>query len=91
MTWARRPEEDTPRMETRTFTDDDGRRWAGSVISGRFAHGEEKAEIVFVCEDMPSETKRFARMDAAPAEAADHWRALDDGAVRDLFRSSEPA
>jgi hypothetical protein len=91
MTWARRPEEDTPQMETRTFTDDAGRRWAGSVISGRFAGGEEQAEVVFVCEDVPSELKRFARIDAPPAEAATRWRALNDGEVRDLFRSSEPA
>jgi hypothetical protein len=78
-------------METRTFTDDAGRRWAGSVISGRFAGGEEQAEVVFVCEDVPSELKRFARIDAPPAEAATRWRALNDGEVRDLFRSSEPA
>ena len=28
---------------------------------------------------------------APPAQAADQWRVLDDGAVRDLFRTSEPA
>lgn len=78
-------------METRTFTDDDGRRGAGSVISGRFAHGEEQAEVVFVCEDVPSETKRFARIAAPLTEAAEQWRTLDDGAVRDLFRTSERA
>src|SRR5687767_15855147 len=91
MEHARRDESETPRMETRTFTDDDGRRWAGSVMSGRFAHGEEQAEGVFVCEDTPSELKRFARIDAPPAEAAETWRSLDDGAVRDLFRGCGPA
>jgi hypothetical protein len=91
MSWARRPDEDTPRMETRTFTDDSGRRWAGSVISGRFAGGEAHAEVVFVCEDVPSETKRFARLDEPPVEAADRWRALGDNEVRAIFRDSEPA
>ena len=91
MTWSRRPDEDTPRMETRTFTDDEGRHWAGSVISGRFAGGERHAEVVFVCEDIPSEQKRFTRLDTAPAEAAERWRALDESQVRKLFRESEPA
>jgi hypothetical protein len=91
MTWARRPDDDTPRMETRTFTDDDGRTWAGSVISGRFAGGEKHAEVVFVCEDVPSEMKRFTRLDEAPAEAAAHWRSLDENQVRAVFRDSEPA
>jgi hypothetical protein len=91
MTWQARPEEDTPRMETRTFTADDGRRWAGSVMSGRFANSEQRAEIVFVCEDVPSETKRFAHIDAPPVEAADRWRDLEEDEVRALFRDSEPA
>jgi hypothetical protein len=91
MSWARRPEDETPRMETRTFRDDEGRRWAGSVISGRFTGGETHAEIVFVCEDAPSETKRFTRLDRPAAEAADEWRAMDDGRVQQLFRESEPA
>lgn len=91
MTWTGRPDEDTPRMETRTFTDEQGRRWAGSVISGRFAGGEQRAEVVFVCEDVPSETKRFARIDAPPSEAADQWRSLNESEVRALFRDSEPA
>lgn len=78
-------------METRTFTDDNGRRWAGSVMSGRFGGGEEHAEVIFVCEDVPSETKRSARLDSSPAEAADEWRGMGEEQVRDLFRGSEPA
>jgi hypothetical protein len=91
MTWERRPEEETPRMETRTFTDDDGRRWAGSVMSGRFAGGEDRAEVIFVCEDAPAEAKRFTRLDTPPARAADEWRSMDEGQVRALFRESEIA
>lgn len=91
MKWERRPEDDTPRMVTRAFTDDDGRRWSGSVVSGRFAGGEQRAEVIFVCEDAPSEAKRFARLDGAPAEAAREWRGLDEGRVLALFRDSEQA
>lgn len=90
MSWARRPEDETPRMETRTFRDEEGRRWAGSVMSGRFAGGEDHAEVVFVCEDVPSENKRFVRLDSPPAEAAEEWRAMDESRVRELFRDSEP-
>jgi hypothetical protein len=91
MSWERRPEEETPRMETRTFTDDEGRRWAGSVISGRFAGGEQHAEVIFVCEDAPGEEKRYVRLDRPPAEAADEWRSLDESGIRALFRDSEVA
>jgi hypothetical protein len=91
MSWDRRPEDETPRMETRTFTDDEGRRWAGSVISGRFAGGEQHAEVIFVCEDAPSEAKRYVRLDRAPKDAADEWRSLDDAGVKALFRDSETA
>jgi hypothetical protein len=87
----RRDESETPRMETRTFTDDQGRSWSGSVMSGRFAGGEERAEVIFVCEDTPSETKRSARLDSPPAEAADRWLAMPEEGVRELFRGSEPA
>jgi hypothetical protein len=86
-----RSEAETPQMETRSFTDDDGRRWSGSVMSGRFAGGEKQAEVFFVCEDSPSETKRFARLDADPADAAASWRGMDEAQMRELFRSSEPA
>jgi hypothetical protein len=91
MTEQKRDESETPRMETRTFTDDDGRRWAGSIMSGRFAGGEQNAEVIFVCEDQPSAEKRFARMDSDPARAAEQWRGMDEAAIRDLFRDSEPA
>jgi hypothetical protein len=91
MSWARRPEDETPRMETRTFVDDAGRHWAGSVISGRFSGGEAHAEIVFVCEDVPSETKRFVRLDSPPVEASEEWRTMDERRILQLFRDSEPA
>lgn len=91
MNHERRDESETPRMETRTLTDDQGRRWAGSVVSGRFRGGEEHAEVIFVCEDTPSETKRFARLDSAPAEAANEWRGMGEEEARELFRDSEPA
>lgn len=91
MNWDRRPEDETPRMETRSFTDDEGRRWAGSVMSGRFAGGEERAEVIFVCEDSPSESKRFTRLDVPPTQAAEEWRAMDESRVQALFRDSEIA
>jgi hypothetical protein len=91
MEHERRDESETPRMETRTFTDDEGRRWSGSVMSGRFAGGEERAEVIFVCEDVPSEVKRSARLDSPPAEAADTWRAMGEEDMRELFRDSTPA
>jgi hypothetical protein len=91
MGWERRPEDETPRMETRTFTDDAGRRWAASVMSGRFAGGEKQAEIIFVCEDAPSEKKRFARVDSAPADTAEQWRTMDESRIQALFRDSQEA
>lgn len=91
MNHERRDDSETPRMETRSFTDDEGRRWAGSVMSGRFEGGEEHAEVIFVCEDVPSETKRFVRLDSAPREAAEQWRGMGEEQVRSLFRDSEPA
>jgi hypothetical protein len=75
-------------METRTFTDDEGRRWSGSVMSGRFAGGEKHAEVIFVCEDAPSEAKRFVRLDSPPARAAEEWRGMDEAQVQGLFRDS---
>lgn len=91
MNQERRDESETPWMETRTFTAEDGRRWAGSVMSGRFRGGEEHAEVVFVCEDTPSELKRFTRLDSSPAEAVEQWRGMGEEQVRSLFRDSEPA
>lgn len=76
-------------METRILTDESGRRWSGSVVSGRFAGGEKRAEVIFVCEDSPGEAKRFARLDRAPAEAAREWRGLDEERVQALFRESK--
>jgi hypothetical protein len=91
MTHQGRPEEDTPQMQTRSFEDDDGRRWTGSVMSGRFAGGEKHGEIIFVCEDSPSEQKRFARLDDEPVQAAAVWRGMSENQMRELFRESEPA
>ncbi|HEX6309035.1 MAG TPA: hypothetical protein VFZ69_12650 [Longimicrobiales bacterium] len=89
MSEARRDESDTPRAESRSFTGDDGRRWSGVVMSGRFAGGEDHAEVIFVCEDTPSETKRFARLDSPPAEAAEQWRSMPEEEMRVLLRDSE--
>jgi hypothetical protein len=91
MSWAKRPEDDTPHMETRAFTDDQGRRWVGSVISGRFAGGEQNAEIIFVCEDQPGEAKRYTRLDRAPVDAANEWRSMDESQMQALFRDSQEA
>lgn len=91
MNWDRRGEDETPRMETRTFTDAEGRRWSGSIMSGRFAGGEQRAEVIFVCEDSPSEAKRYTRLETPPAQAADEWRSLDEAQVQALFRDSEVA
>ncbi|HSJ23363.1 MAG TPA: hypothetical protein VK929_01685 [Longimicrobiales bacterium] len=91
MTGDARRDDDTPRMETRTFEDERGRRWAGSVISGRFAGGEQRGEVIFVCEDAPGESKRFARLESTPARAAAEWRSMDEAQVRALFRESEEA
>jgi hypothetical protein len=91
MTWDRRADDTTPQMETRTFRDETGRQWAGSVMSGRYAGGELRAEVIFVCEDAPGEAKRFVRLDSAPERAADEWRAMDEAQVKALFRDSEVA
>jgi hypothetical protein len=89
MSEERRPEEETPEMATRSFTDDTGRSWAGSVISGRFAGGEQHAEVIFVCEDEPGEAKRYVRLDRAPVEAAEEWSRLDESEMKALLRNSE--
>jgi hypothetical protein len=91
MNEARRPEGETPRMETRVFMDDEGRRWAGSVMSGRFAGGEKQAEVIFVCEDAPGEAKRYTRVDSSPAQAAEQWRAMEESELLALFRDSREA
>ena len=91
MNQERRGDAETPQMETRSFTDDQGRRWSGSVMSGRFGGGERNAEVIFVCEDTPSETKRSTRLESGPAEAAEEWRGMGEEQVRTLFQRSEPA
>lgn len=91
MEWARRPERKTPRMEQRRLTDDRGRLWTGSITSGTLEGGEEHAEVIFVCEDQPSELKRVTRLDV-PAEDADRaWRKMTEIEVLDTFHRSEPA
>lgn len=91
MTHARRDESTTPDAEARTFRDGEGRQWAGSVMSGRLGGGEENAEVVFVCEDVPSEPKRTARLDASAERATQKWRSMDEEQMRALLRASEPA
>jgi hypothetical protein len=88
MTWARRPAEETPRAEQRTVVDDRGRHWTGTVRSGSQRRGEEHAEVLFVCEDQPSERKRIARLRIPAAEVDDRWRAMDENDVREVFRRS---
>lgn len=91
MAESKRPEGDTPRMEQRRLRDDRGRIWTGSVTSGTLRGGEQHAEVVFVCEDQPSELKRFSRLEVPPAEADDMWRKMDDSEIHRVFDESEPA
>ena len=89
--WARRPKEDEPVAEQRSITDEDGRRWTGIVSSGRLEGGEENAEVIFVCEDQPSEIKRVADLGVPPRDADDMWRTIDENQVEQVFRRSRPA
>ena len=91
MNWERRPKADEPRMVHRSLRDDQGRTWTGLVQSGRHEGGEELAEVLFICEDQPGETKRVARLDTPAASADERWQAMGDQEVAELFRSSEPA
>lgn len=91
MNWERRPKSDEPVMAQRTFTDDAGRQWTGSVTSGRVEGGEDFAEVLFVCNDQPAEVKRVVTLDYPPAEADDRWTDMADDEVVELFRRSEPA
>jgi hypothetical protein len=91
MEWERRPKSDEPVNEQRALTDDDGRRWVGSVMSGRFGGGEENAEVLFVCEDQPSEMKRVSDLGVPARDADDHWRGLPDAQVEETFRRSRRA
>ena len=91
MGWERRPADDTPRMEQRTFRDARGRTWVGSISSGTLRGGEQHAKVIFVCRDQPAELKRVARLDLPPAEADDAWRAMGEAELREVFGRSEPA
>lgn len=91
MEWERRARSDEPVMAQRTFTDEAGRRWTGSVTSGRREGGEDFAEVLFVCNDQPAETKRVATLDYPPGEASNRWSALAEAEVKALFGRSEPA
>ena len=91
MDWERRPKTDEPEACQRTMRDESGRLWVGSVSSGRLPGGEENAEVIWVCEDQPSEVKRVADLGVPPARADDLWLELSDDAVRNVFRDSRPA
>ncbi len=88
MSWERRPVEETPRAEQRTVWDDRGRRWTGTVRSGSQRRGEEHAEVLFVCDDQPSERKRIARLRIPAAEVDDRWQAMGEDEVQEVFRRS---
>ena len=91
MEWERRPKDDEPVMAQRSFQDDRGRSWTGSITSGRVEGGEDFAEVLFVCNDQPMEMKRIATLDQPPGEAERRWSDLPDDEVVELFRRSEPA
>ena len=91
MNWERRPKDDEPQMVQRIFQDDDGRTWTGSVTSGRMEGGEDFAEVLFVCNDQPGETKRVATLEYPPGEAGGEWKTMTDSEVTELFRRSGPA
>ncbi len=90
MDWERRPEAETPVAEQRTFRDDRGRQWTGIASSGTQRKGEEHAEVMFVCDDQPSEHKRSARVRVSAAEVGRYWAAADDAEVMDVFRRAMP-
>jgi len=91
MSWERRPREDEPRMVQRFLRDDRGRTWTGLVQSGRHEGGEDFAEVLFICNDQPTEAKRVATMDTPPGEADERWKMMGDDEIDDLFRRSEVA
>ncbi len=91
MTWDRRPEDETPQAEQRGFRDERGRHWTGTVRSGSERRGEEHAEVIFVCDDQPSEVKRTARLAIPAADVGQRWRVLPDDEVLAAFRRSRPA
>lgn len=91
MAWERRPESTTPDATPREVVDDRGRHWKGSVTSGRMGDGEQYAEVVFTCEDQPSEVKRVSRLNEPPATVSETWRRMGDAELRDVFDRSMPA
>ena len=91
MDWERRPKSDEPIATQREIFDDSGRRWVGSVSSGRLPGGEENAEVIWVCADQPSELKRVADLGVPPGEADDLWLELGEEEVNSVFRESRPA
>jgi len=91
MNGDRRPESETPESAARELVDDRGRRWTGMIASGRMGGGEEYAEVIFACEDNPSELKRVSRLNEPPARASDAWRGMDESGMRDVFDRSMPA
>ncbi len=91
MGWERRPAEETPEAEQRTFRDERGRQWTGVVRSGSQRRGEEHAEVIFVCDDQPSETKRVARLAIPSAKVDERWRGMPEAEVLAAFRRSHPA
>ena len=91
MNWERRPKEDESVMTHRYVRDDQGRVWAGSVMSGRFEGGEDFSEVLFICSDQPNETKRVATLEYPPAEASGRWKMMGDSEVETLFSQSKPA
>jgi hypothetical protein len=81
----------TPEATPRTVVDDRGRRWSGQVTSGRMGGGETYAEVIFACEDQPSEPKRVSRLNEPPARAGRSWRGMRDDELREVFDRSMPS
>lgn len=91
MEWEKKPKSDEPGPDQRSIQDEEGRSWVGSVSSGRFEGGEENAEVLFVCEDQPSELKRVSDLGVPPGEADDLWRGMPSEQAEEVFRRSRPA
>jgi hypothetical protein len=85
------PESATPEAVPRSITDDQGRRWTGLVSSGRMGGGEEYAEVIFACEDQPSEVKRVSRLNEPPDRASRLWQSMGEGELREVFDRAMPA
>ena len=78
-------------MAQREVKDDRGRTWVGSITSGTVRGGEERAEVIFVCRDQPSELKRVGHLELPPAEAATAWNKMRPDEVLEILGRSEPA